>query len=107
MGSILCGGEILQHVTKMFCSPNQSAHGPHGRKTVRIHAKINEHGTVLVNSMDPCEKDPDSTSFRADPRRMVKPQYTKKLVSWDQWILWNSAESAPFHADPCGIPGGE
>jgi hypothetical protein len=30
---------------------------------------------------------------------MVKPQYTKKMVSWDQRIPWNSAESVPFRAE--------
>ena len=81
-------------MTKMFCSPNRSAHGLHGRKTVRVRAKINEHGTVLVNSTDPREKDPDSASFRADPHGSAwngEAKYTKKLVSWDQRIPRHSA----------------
>ena len=96
MGSILCGGAILRHVTKMFCSPNRSAHGLHGRKTVRVRAKINEHRTVLVNSTDPHEKDPDSASFRADlhgSTRNGEAKYTKKLVSWDQRIPCGSVQN--------------
>ena len=102
MGSILCGGAILRHVTKMFCSPNRSAHGLHGRKTVRIHAKINEHGTVLVNSTDPHEKDPDSTSFRADPRGMVKPNTPKNWcpgISRFRGIPRNPHHSARIRAE--------
>ena len=106
MGSILCGGEILRHVTKMFCSPNRSAHGPHGRKTVCIRAKINEHGTVLVNSTDPCEKDPDSASFcaewwshntpkkwcpgiRAIPRGSTRNTRGRVKTSHPSEIFWN------------------
>ena len=104
MGLILCGGAILQHVTKMFCSPNRSAHGLHRRKTVRIRAKINGHGTVLVNSMDPCEKDPDSASFHADPHRST---WNGEAIIRQKIGVLGSADSMPFRADPCGIPGGE